>query len=84
MLDSGVRRGSDIVIGLCLGAKFVFVGRATLYGVAAGGETGAKRALDILHEEIDMTMALIGCPNVAELGPDFLYENQQPQDNRAN
>ncbi len=84
MLDSGVRRGSDIVIGLCLGAKFVFVGRATLYGVAAGGETGATRALDILHEEIDMTMALIGCPSVAELGPDFLYENQQPRDNRAN
>ena len=79
MLDSGVRRGSDIVIGLCLGAKFVFVGRATLYGVAAGGEMGAKRALDILREELDMTLALIGCPNIAELGPDFLYANQKPQ-----
>jgi (S)-mandelate dehydrogenase len=81
MLDSGVRRGSDIVIGLCLGAKFVFVGRATLYGVAAGGEMGAKRALDILREELDMTLALIGCPNVADLGPDFLYANQEPQGN---
>jgi L-lactate dehydrogenase (cytochrome)/(S)-mandelate dehydrogenase len=83
MLDSGVRRGSDIIVGLCLGAKFVFVGRATLYGVAAGGETGARRALDILREEIDMTLALIGCPNVAELGPDFLFNYQRPDGNRA-
>jgi L-lactate dehydrogenase (cytochrome)/(S)-mandelate dehydrogenase len=82
MLDSGVRRGSDIVVGLCLGAKFVFVGRATLYGVTAGGEAGARRALDILCEEVDMTLALIGCPDVAELGPDFLYENQQAGGNR--
>jgi len=81
MLDSGVRRGSDIVVGLCLGAKFVFVGRATLYGVAAGGTAGARRAIDILREEVDMTMALIGCPNVAELGPDFLFSRQQPQEN---
>jgi L-lactate dehydrogenase (cytochrome)/(S)-mandelate dehydrogenase len=77
-----VRRGSDIVVGLCLGAKFVFVGRATLYGVAAGGEAGARRALDILREEVDMTLALIGCPNVAELGPDFLFDREQPLDNR--
>jgi (S)-mandelate dehydrogenase len=83
MLDSGVRRGSDIVVGMCLGARFVFVGRATLYGVAAGGEAGARRALDILREEVDMTLALIGCPDVAELGPDFLYENQQTDGNRA-
>jgi L-lactate dehydrogenase (cytochrome)/(S)-mandelate dehydrogenase len=82
MLDSGVRRGSEIVVGLCLGAKFVFVGRATLYGVAAGGEAGARRALDILREEVDMTLALIGCPNVAELGPDFLFDSEQPLDNR--
>ena len=82
MLDSGVRRGSDIVVGLCLGAKFVFVGRATLYGVAAGGQVGAKRALDILHEEVDMTLALIGCPTIAELGPDFLFDPHLPESNR--
>ncbi|MPZ57269.1 MAG: alpha-hydroxy-acid oxidizing protein [Rhizobiales bacterium] len=82
MLDSGVRRGSDIVVGLCLGAKFVFVGRATLYGVAAGGMAGARRALDILREELDMTLAMIGCPNVAELGPDFLFNHQRREDNR--
>src|ERR1700704_1975197 len=47
MLDSGVRRGSDIIIGLCLGARFVFVGRAALYGVTVGGVAGARRALDL-------------------------------------
>jgi isopentenyl diphosphate isomerase/L-lactate dehydrogenase-like FMN-dependent dehydrogenase len=83
MLDSGVRRGSDIIIGLCLGARFVFVGRATLYGVTVGGVAGARKALDILREEIDMTMALIGCPSVSELGPDFLFENQGRVGNQA-
>jgi L-lactate dehydrogenase (cytochrome)/(S)-mandelate dehydrogenase len=81
MLDSGVRRGSDIVVALCLGASFVFVGRATLYGVAAGGASGAKRTLDILREEVDMTMALIGCATVAELGADFLFGREQTQHN---
>jgi L-lactate dehydrogenase (cytochrome)/(S)-mandelate dehydrogenase len=72
MLDSGVRRGSDIVVARCLGADFVFLGRATLYGVAAAGLAGAVRALDILREEIDTTLGLIGCPSFDELGPDFL------------
>jgi isopentenyl diphosphate isomerase/L-lactate dehydrogenase-like FMN-dependent dehydrogenase len=72
MLDSGVRRGSDVVVARCLGADFVFVGRATLYGVAAAGLPGATRALDILREEIDTTLGLIGCPSFEQLGPDFL------------
>jgi isopentenyl diphosphate isomerase/L-lactate dehydrogenase-like FMN-dependent dehydrogenase len=72
MLDSGVRRGSDIVVARCLGADFVFVGRATLYGVAAAGLVGATRALDILREEIDLTLGLIGCASFDALGPDFL------------
>jgi L-lactate dehydrogenase (cytochrome)/(S)-mandelate dehydrogenase len=83
MLDSGVRRGSDVIVGLCLGARFVFVGRAALYGVTVGGVAGARRALDILREEIDMTMALIGCQSVAELGPDFLFESQDRIHNQA-
>lgn len=74
MLDSGVRRGSDIIVAKCLGAQFVFVGRAGLYGVAAGGTAGVSRAIDILREEIDTTLALIGCPRFAELGPHFLAE----------
>ena len=72
MFDSGVRRGSDIVIARCLGARFVFVGRATLYGCAAGGVKGATRAIDILRDEIDRVMAQIGCPSVDQLGPDWL------------
>ena len=67
MLDSGVRRGSDVVKALALGAKTVFVGRAPLWGVAADGERGAARAISILREEIDRVMAFIGCATIAEL-----------------
>jgi isopentenyl diphosphate isomerase/L-lactate dehydrogenase-like FMN-dependent dehydrogenase len=75
MLDSGVRRGSDIIVARCLGADFVFLGRASLYGVAAAGLAGASRALDILREEIDITLGLIGCPRFEQLGPDFLLSD---------
>jgi (S)-mandelate dehydrogenase len=73
MVDSGFRRGSDVVKALALGAHAVLIGRATLYGVAAGGETGAARALDLLREEISRVMALVGARSVAELGPEFLH-----------
>jgi (S)-mandelate dehydrogenase len=72
MFDSGIRRGSDIVIARCLGAQFIFLGRATLYGAAAGGVAGAKRAIDILREEIDLVLTQLGCPNFGELGPNWL------------
>jgi L-lactate dehydrogenase (cytochrome)/(S)-mandelate dehydrogenase len=72
MYDSGIRRGSDVIIALCLGAKFVFMGRPTLYGVAAGGVAGASRALQILKQEIGTAMAQLGAPDIASLGPQFL------------
>jgi L-lactate dehydrogenase (cytochrome)/(S)-mandelate dehydrogenase len=72
IVDGGFRRGSDIVKALALGAHAVLIGRATLYGVAAAGEAGAVRAIDILREETDRVMALIGCRSVAELGPEYL------------
>ena len=72
MLDSGVRRGADVLTALCLGAKFVFVGRPTLYGAAAGGTAGATKALDIFRREIDLVMGQIGVPTLDRLGPDFL------------
>jgi len=72
MFDSGIRRGSDIIVALCLGAKFVFVGRHTLYGVAAGGVPGAARALGIFRDEIDRSLAQMGAPDIASLGPQFL------------
>lgn len=77
MLDSGIRRGSDVITAMCLGAKFCFVGRMTLYGVAAGGEAMASRALEILRGEIDLTMGQMGAPDIRALGPDFLMWDDQ-------
>ena len=75
MLDSGVRRGADILIALCLGAEFVFMGRPTLYGAAAAGVPGVGKAISILREEIDLVMGQIGCPSLDQLGPDFLWHD---------
>ena len=72
IVDSGFRRGSDVVKALALGAKAVLVGRSTLYGTAVGGEAGAARAIGIFREEIDRVLALIGCCGVAELGRECL------------
>ena len=72
MLDSGVRRGVDAMIARCLGARMVFVGRATLYGAVAGGLDGAKRAVGFLHDEIDVNLAQLGCPRFDDLGPEYL------------
>ena len=72
IVDSGYRRGSDIVKAMALGAHAVLVGRATLYGTAAAGEAGATRALTILHEEIDRVLALVGCTSIEELHRDLL------------
>jgi len=74
IVDGGVRRGADIVMALCHGARFVMVGRATLYGAAAGGVEGVRKAIGILREEIDLILGQIGCPNVAELDQSFLMK----------
>ena len=73
MLDSGIRRGADILIAMCLGAEFCFFGRPTLYGAVAGGLPGVKKAVDIFRNEIDLVMGQIGCPSLSDLGPDFLW-----------
>ena len=73
MLDSGVRRGADVLIAMCLGAQFVFFGRPTLYGAVAGGQAGVNKAVDIFRGEIDMVMGQIGCQRLDQLGPDFLW-----------
>jgi len=72
LVDSGFRRGSDVVKALALGAQAVLLGRATLYGTAAGGEAGAARAIGIFREEIDRVLALAGCRSIAELQRDCL------------
>jgi (S)-mandelate dehydrogenase len=72
MLDSGIRRGSDVVTALSMGARFCFVGRWTLYGVTAGGEPGARHALGLAGTEVGTVMTQIGAPDIASLGPQFL------------
>jgi (S)-mandelate dehydrogenase len=71
-IDGGIRRGSDVVKALTLGARGVLVGRAVLYGLAATGEEGAFAVLEILKDEIDRTLALLGCPAIAKLGPHLI------------
>jgi L-lactate dehydrogenase (cytochrome)/(S)-mandelate dehydrogenase len=70
MLDSGIRRGSDVLVALCLGAKFVFLGRPGLYAVSACGLEGARHLIEILRAEIDLTMGQMGCPTIADLSAD--------------
>ena len=72
MFDGGIRRGLDALIAICMGAKFVFQGRPTLYGVTAGGLEGAKTALGIFRREIDISMAQIGATKIADLGPHYM------------
>lgn len=72
LVDSGFRRGTDVVKALALGAHAVQIGRATLYGIAAGGEAGAARALGLFREEIDRTMASLGCKTIADITPECL------------
>jgi len=71
-LDSGVRRGSDVVKAVALGADAVLVGRAPLYGLAAAGEAGAVRALEILRHEILRTMAMLGARSIDEVDSPLL------------
>ncbi len=76
MVDGGVRRGADVAIALCLGADFVFLGRAPIYGLAAGGLAGATRAIEILREELDLTLGQIGVNRIGDLRSNVLMEQR--------
>lgn len=80
LFDGGIRRGTDVVMAMALGAKAVLVGRPWMYGLAVGGEAGVANMLDILSAEIDRTLALIGAPSVAALNPGFIrgHGDQRP------
>lgn len=67
LIDSGIRRGSDIVKALCLGARAVLCGRAYAYGLAAGGEAGVTRAIELLRSDMERCLKLLGCPSVSAL-----------------
>lgn len=72
MVDGGIRRGTDVIKALALGARAVMVGRPVLWGLAVDGEAGARRSLELLRNELDLAMALCGTPTLSEIGPDLL------------
>jgi L-lactate dehydrogenase (cytochrome) len=72
MIDGGVRRGSDVLKALALGACFIFVGRPMLFAAAVAGEAGVAHAIALLKAEIDRDLALLGLKDIARLGPDCL------------
>jgi L-lactate dehydrogenase (cytochrome) len=67
LMDGGVRRGSDIVKAICLGARAVLIGRAYAYGLAAAGQPGVARAIEILRSDVERTLRLLGCASIADL-----------------
>ncbi|NOZ66725.1 MAG: alpha-hydroxy-acid oxidizing protein [Alphaproteobacteria bacterium] len=73
LLDSGVRRGTDVIKALALGATAVMIGRPYLYALAAGGEAGVDRMFDLLRAEIMRDMALLGCTKISDLTPEFIH-----------
>ena len=72
IVDSGFRRGSDVIKALALGAKAVLIGRSTLYGTTVAGQAGAARAIEIFREEIDRILVQIGCRSVSELNAEYV------------
>ncbi|MGH9161539.1 MAG: alpha-hydroxy acid oxidase [Vicinamibacteraceae bacterium] len=82
-LDGGIRRGSDIVKALCLGASAVLIGRAYAYGLAAAGGAGVARAIQILRTDLQRTLKLLGCPSVAELDRSYVHVPSDWEHNRG-
>src|SRR5438046_2060321 len=72
LMDGGIRRGSDIVKALCLGARAVLAGRAYAYGLGAAGEAGVARAVEILRADLVRTLKLLGCATIAELDQSYI------------
>ncbi len=72
LMDGGIRRGGDIVKALCLGAKAVLIGRAYAYGMAAAGEAGVARAIEILRTDVERTVKLLGCSSLSALDRSYI------------
>jgi L-lactate dehydrogenase (cytochrome) len=72
LMDGGIRRGTDIAKAMCMGARAVLCGRAYAYGLAAAGEAGVDRAIEILRADLDRTLRLLGCPAVEELDGSYV------------
>jgi len=73
-LDGGIRRGTDVLKALALGARAVFVGRPVLWGLAVDGAAGVRGVLGLLREELELAMVLAGVSGVEGIGPDLLWE----------
>jgi L-lactate dehydrogenase (cytochrome) len=78
LLDSGIRRGSDVVKALCLGARAVLIGRAYAYGLGAAGGAGVTRAIDILRGDIIRTLKLLGVASTGQLDGSFAFLDTRP------
>jgi L-lactate dehydrogenase (cytochrome) len=76
MMDGGVRRGTDVLKALALGARFVFVGRPFLFANAVAGEAGVRHAVKLLRDEIDRDLALSGLDTLDGLGPELLFSSR--------
>jgi isopentenyl diphosphate isomerase/L-lactate dehydrogenase-like FMN-dependent dehydrogenase len=74
LVDGGVRRGTDVVKALCLGARAVLIARPYLWGLAVGGQQGVEHVLRLLRGEVERTLALLGRPTLASLGPSAIVE----------
>jgi len=72
LMDGGIRRGTDIVKAICLGARAVLCGRAYAYGLAAAGEAGVARAIEILRTDVERTLRLLGCPSITALDRSYV------------
>jgi L-lactate dehydrogenase (cytochrome) len=72
LMDGGIRRGTDIAKAICMGARAVLCGRAYAYGLAAGGEAGVDRAIEILRTDMERTLRLLGCPSIAGLDRSYV------------
>jgi L-lactate dehydrogenase (cytochrome) len=83
LLDSGVRRGADVIRAMALGATACVAGRSLIYGLAAGGEQGARRVLDLLDREVRLAMALTGARSIAEVGRDSIVLDDLDAPRRA-
>lgn len=72
LMDGGIRRGTDVVKAICMGARAVLCGRAYAYGLAAAGEAGVTRAIEILRTDVERTLRLLGCPSIAALDRSYV------------
>lgn len=72
LLDGGIRRGTDVIKALALGARAVMVGRPVIWGLAVGGEAGVGRVLELLRAEVSLALALLGCPSPGAVGPEHI------------